>query len=92
MISKVYLNGVATYRNGINFNPKKINFVYGANGTGKINDIKSIIWLKGMETCEIEWEPGEKEEVIVYNRSFVKRNFEKQYGIKGDFYFRRRIN
>lgn len=75
MISKVYLNGVATYRNGINFNHKKINFVYGANGTGKSTISKVLYGEKGMETCEIEWEPGEKEEVIVYNRSFSKKKF-----------------
>ncbi len=85
MISKVYLNGVATYRNGINFKPKKINFVYGANGTGKSTISKVLYGEKGMETCEIEWEPGEKEEVIVYNRSFVKRNFESSTELKGIF-------
>lgn len=85
MIRKVYLNGVATYRNGINFNPKKINFVYGANGTGKSTISKVLYGEKGVETCEIEWEPGVKEEIVVYNRSFVKRNFESNSELKGIF-------
>lgn len=85
MISKVYLNGVATYRSGINFNPKKINFVYGANGTGKSTISKVLYGEKGTETCEIEWEPGVKEEIVVYNRSFVKRNFESSLELKGIF-------
>lgn len=85
MISNVYLNGVATYRNGINFNPKKINFVYGANGTGKSTISKVLYGEKGMETCEIEWESGVKEEIVVYNSSFIKRNFESSSELKGIF-------
>ncbi len=85
MIRKVYLNGVATYRTGIEFNPKKINFVYGANGTGKSTISKVLNGEKGMETCEVIWETDVKEEVVVYNRSFVQRNFESSSELKGIF-------
>ena len=85
MIKRIHLKDVATYKKGADFVPRKINFVYGANGTGKSTISKVIAGEKGIETCEIEWETDTQEEVMVYNRAFVKRNFEINTELKGIF-------
>lgn len=35
MIKKIALQNIATYHNHVEICPKKINFIYGNNGSGK---------------------------------------------------------
>ncbi len=67
---------------------KKINFIYGSNGTGKttisrvIRDYKSDIY----RNCKLEWKDGFHPIArFVYNRDFVKENFDESEEIKGIF-------
>ena len=58
---------------------KKINFVFGANGSGK-STISSF--LSGASDARffqssIEWDREAHETVYVYNRSFRRRNFQQ---------------
>lgn len=55
---------------------KKINFVYGANGSGKTtigNYLKNLDDDK-FKLCSIKWE-GQAREIVVYNRDFRNKHF-----------------
>ena len=84
MITKVHVEKVATYKKGIEFYPRKINFIYGSNGTGK----STLSKLLGNEITSqqsfVEKDMGE-EEVVVYNREFVDRNFRGDTKLRGIF-------
>lgn len=85
MIESVHIENVATYKSGIDFSPKKINFIYGANGSGKSTISKVIGGELGSSKSKIIWEDGRREEVLVYNRSFVKKNFDVAPELAGIF-------
>ena len=73
MIKKIYIGNIATYIPGVEFEPKKINFIYGANGTGKSTLSKVLSNEISSSECNIEWNTGTKEDVIVYNKGFVEK-------------------
>lgn len=84
MISKININGIATYKNEVNIKPTEINYIYGCNGSGKTtlsNLIKNPCKYK---TSPIEWS-GNVLETVVYNRDFIKENFSQNSSIKGIF-------
>ena len=85
MIKKLHIGNIATYIPSIEFNPKKINFIYGANGTGKSTLSKVLSNELFSSECNIEWDIGTKEDVIVYNKSFVEKNFLNDTALKGIF-------
>jgi len=74
MIRKIIMKNIATYdENGtIIDNLSKINFIYGANGTGKTTISN---FLKNNPLSEnIFWE-NEPIEILVYNKKFKEENF-----------------
>jgi len=74
MIRKIIMKNIATYdENGtIIDNLSKINFIYGANGTGKTTISN---FLKNNPLSEnIIWE-NEPIEILVYNKKFKEENF-----------------
>jgi wobble nucleotide-excising tRNase len=81
MIKSVDIKNVATYNNqGIQLTDlKKINFIYGANGSGKTT-ISNFIYdnadLK-FSDCAISWQNELPLNVLVYNKEFRERNFGK---------------
>ena len=85
MIKKIYIGNIATYIPGVEFEPKKINFIYGANGTGKSTLSKVLSNEISSSECNIEWNTGTKEDVIVYNKDFVEKNFQNDIALKGIF-------
>ena len=85
MIKKIYIGNIATYIPGVEFEPKKINFIYGANGTGKSTLSKVLSNEISSSECNIEWNTGTKEDVIVYNKGFVEKNFQNDIALKGIF-------
>lgn len=55
---------------------KKINFVYGSNGSGKTtigNYLKNLDDGK-FKSCSIKWD-GQEREIVVYNRDFRNKHF-----------------
>lgn len=85
MISKIHIENIATYVSGVEFQPKKINFIYGANGTGKSTLSKVLNSEISSSTCSVTWDAGTKEEIVVYNRYFVEKNFQTDTKLKGIF-------
>lgn len=84
MINNLKIKGIATYKNGIEYIPKKFNFFYGPNGTGKSTISKVLSGeLSSAETSVINNDI--QEEILVYNKSFIKRNLQTDNGIKGIF-------
>ena len=79
MIDSITIKNVATYDNeGIKVNNlKKINFIYGGNGTGKTTISN---YLKNQDDdkyndCEIVWKNDLPVSTLVYNKRFRDENF-----------------
>ena len=79
MIDSITIKNVATYDNeGIKVNNlKKINFIYGGNGTGKTTISN---YLKNQNDdkyndCEIVWKNDLPVSTLVYNKRFRDENF-----------------
>lgn len=75
MINKIHIEDIATYVSSVEFQPKKINFIYGTNGTGKSTLSRILNNEISFPKCQITWDTGTKEDVIVYNRDFVEKIF-----------------
>lgn len=79
MIEKIRMRECATYdADGIEINEcKKINFIYGANGSGKstISNFFQDTNNEDYNKCEVVWKNGVESEVAVYNRRFREKNF-----------------
>ena len=81
MIQSIEIKNVATYDNqGVQINDlKKINFIYGANASGKTT-ISNFIYNNSdpkFNSCSLTWENGLPLNVLVYNKEFRNRNFGK---------------
>src|SRR5699024_7544060 len=58
---------------------KKVNFFYGANGSGKTT-ISNFIYKPEDERfpdCQLDWQNGISLKALVYNKEFRDRNFGK---------------
>ncbi|MCC5801839.1 AAA family ATPase [Rossellomorea vietnamensis] len=86
MISRISLKSVATYDEiGATLDDlKKINFIYGNNGTGKTTITEYIRNPEHFPNCSLEWK-DESMVTYVYNRNFVNENFRLDNPIKGIF-------
>lgn len=87
MISEIQVNPpVATYADKTSLGDlRRINFIFGANGTGKTTIGRVIAQAEGHEHCGLVWEGGTPLERMVYNRDFVDRNFNQNSPLKGVF-------
>jgi len=87
MITKISLDKVASYKN-LTFleTDKKVNLIYGLNGTGK--SILSNFLYKPKEPkfndCSIEG-LNENDDILVYNETFILENFYEPENLKGIF-------
>ena len=54
---------------------KEINFLYGANGSGKTTVSRIIANEAGYPQCSVSWRNNSPMEVLAYNKDFVQRNF-----------------
>lgn len=81
MLESITLSNVATYdSDGAEITDlKKINFIYGTNGSGKTTISKLIHDPSGeqYEDCELGWKNGAPVKALVYNKDFRDRNFGK---------------
>ncbi|EOW9529672.1 AAA family ATPase [Bacillus cytotoxicus] len=86
MIQNIKIKGIATYdEEGAQIEAlKKINYIYGSNGSGKTTISEVIRGVERYPNCEIAWNSNEIK-TVVYNRNFVEENFRLHSDIKGIF-------
>ena len=86
MISKIGMQGVASYQSLVTLETdKKVNIVYGLNGTGK-STLSNFLYNPsdtGYENCSIDI--GSDETVLVYNQRFIQDHFFEADSLKGIF-------
>jgi wobble nucleotide-excising tRNase len=87
VIGEIRINPpVATYQNAATLGDlRRINFIFGANGTGKTTISRVISQASGHSHCQLLWQGGNPLEVMVYNRDFVDRNFNQDNLLQGVF-------
>ncbi len=83
MIKKITLSNIATFKNPVKMDPKKVNYIYGSNGSGKTTISRVLLNPEKYPKCIID-NSNESEDIFVYNRDFVNENF-KQEKLKGIF-------
>src|SRR5579871_613206 len=54
---------------------RALNFVFGANGSGKTTISRVIADPDRYDKCKLVWEGGRELERLVYNTDFVTKNF-----------------
>ena len=80
MITKIELKNVVPFSDGLIIdNLHKINYIYGANASGKttLSHFLERIDDEKYTDCSIEWDNGIKVETIVYNRYFREKKWLK---------------
>lgn len=87
MIGEIQINPpVATYQNSARLsNLKHINYIFGANGTGKTTISRVIAQAAGHSHCQLSWQGATPLEVMAYNRDFVDANFNQDNPLQGVF-------
>ncbi len=87
MIESIQIAGEASYANTpeILHRLSKINFFYGANGSGKTTISRVVANAGSFATCNVNWKGGTALKTMVYNRDFVHENFSTATGPKGIF-------
>lgn len=87
MINEIQINPpAATYQSPtILSDLRRINYIFGANGTGKTTISRVIAGEQGHEHCQLMWQGGSELERMVYNRDFVDRNFNQDGPLQGVF-------
>jgi len=82
MIESIHLANVGIYdATGTKLEAlKKLNFIFGSNGSGKTT-ISRVI--EGPSTCQIAWSDNIPLETRVYNKDFVEKHFDAESNIKG---------
>lgn len=87
MISEISITPpVAMYLSPTNLTDlRSINFIFGANGTGKTTISRIIAQDSTHAHCLLRWENAAKLQTMVYNRDFVESNFNQENTVKGVF-------
>lgn len=82
MINSFQIKNIATFCDeGIDIPKlKKVNFIYGANGSGKTTISNYFIDPKrnNYSDCSINWKNDEQLKSLVYNKEFRDKNFGKE--------------
>ena len=79
MINSISINKVASFEGpGVQTTDlKKINFIYGANGSGKttISNLIANPDNEDYQECTVNWQHGIPLKTLVYNKQFRENNF-----------------
>ncbi len=85
MIAKISMKNVASYKDETTLETdKRINLIYGLNGTGKTQISKFLANQEDENFKDCNIEGLSNEEILVYNQDFIEKNFyntDKQQGI-----------
>jgi wobble nucleotide-excising tRNase len=87
MISKITLNKVASFKNiAVLETDKKVNLIYGLNGTGK-STLSNFFHKQSEEIYKEASIEGldSNHEILVYNQTFIRENFFESESLKGIF-------
>ncbi len=87
MITKINLNNVASYKSLTTLETeKKVNLIYGLNGTGKstLSNYLHKHTEEKYKSCSIEG-LDDSHEIIVYNQTFIQETFFEAENLKGIF-------
>ena len=87
MINDIIVKNVATYDNSDHLiaNLKKLNFFYGTNGSGKTTISRIINSPFNYKDSTIQWENNRPLNCMVYNKDFIRKNFQQSSNIPGVF-------
>lgn len=87
MIENISLSKTATYGHQPEIlGPlRRVNFIFGTNGTGKTTISRVIASGTEFASCGVAWKDGRPMQALVYNRDFVERNFSRSAELKGVF-------
>ena len=87
MIETIRISNVATFKGDeqVFDGLSKVNFIYGANGSGKTIISRIIADADNYPSCTVNWKEGFKLKTVVYNRDFIDRNFYSSTELKGVF-------
>ncbi|TAG44131.1 MAG: AAA family ATPase [Betaproteobacteria bacterium] len=87
MIESISLSKTATYADlpEVLGPLKRVNFIFGSNGTGKTTISRVIANEADYASCRVVWKDGRPILALVYNRDFVERNFSRSAELKGVF-------
>lgn len=87
MIARISLQNTATFGNETQAMDKlkKLNFVFGSNGSGKTTISRVLRSPERYPNCTVEWENGSAFPCKVYNSDFVAENFEDDSDMPGIF-------
>jgi wobble nucleotide-excising tRNase len=87
MIESLSISKVATYPETpeIMSGLKRLNFIFGSNGTGKTTIGRVITAPSASPGCDVIWKGGAALQTLVYNSDFVERNFKPTEDLKGVF-------
>ncbi|WP_102785786.1 AAA family ATPase [Thalassospira sp. GB04J01] len=86
MLKEIELRDVATYdavgQKLENLTP--VNFIYGANGSGKTTISRVVNSPDSFDNCSVLW-TGSKLQLNTYNQDFIEQNFHQTGDLKGIF-------
>jgi wobble nucleotide-excising tRNase len=87
MISNIEIKNCASFSpEGVTIEDlKKVNFIYGANGSGKTTISNVIADISKYKESRIDWKNDREIQTFVYNRNFVDDNFSDNSSLKGVF-------
>ncbi len=86
MLESIAIKKIATFNDvGIEINNlKKVNFIYGANGSGKTTISNYLTDVDSYSDCFVSWKNNQKTNILIYNKKFREDNF-KNDSIAGVF-------
>lgn len=86
MINSIKLKNVASYNQERTLNTdKKINLIYGLNGTGKTTLSNFLKDKNNTKFSDSSISGGETAKYLVYNQEFINENFYEKDDLKGVF-------
>ena len=85
MINSIKIKNVATYSSETetSLTPSIVNFIYGNNGAGKTTITRIIENSNDYLESSLSWDNDIEYHKLVYNRDFVKNNFNEETKLRG---------